>query len=55
MEWGMIMAMVSVDGMLVLIFAQPETERYQTFGREVLNPPDNSAPSVEGSDMRKAA
>jgi hypothetical protein len=26
MEWGMIMAMFSVGGMLVLIFAQPETE-----------------------------
>jgi hypothetical protein len=52
MEWGMIMAMFSVGGMLVLVFAQPQTGNYQTFGREVVNPPDTKA---EEAGVRRAA
>ena len=38
MEWGIIMSVFSVIGMLVLIFAEPKTD-YQTFGYVELNPP----------------
>ena len=55
MEWGMIMAMFSVGGMLVVIFAQPETERHQTFGCEVLNPPDTNTTDAEESEVKRAA
>jgi hypothetical protein len=55
MEWGMIMAMFSVGGMLVLIFAQPQTERYQTFGREVMSPPETSTADAEEIQVKRAA
>ena len=55
MAWGMIMALFSVSGMLVLIFAQPQTEMYQTFGQEVVNPPDTSTADAEEIDVRRAA
>jgi hypothetical protein len=56
MEWGMIMAIPTVIGMLVLIFAQPRTHEYQTFGSTVLNEPQWTV--HEGADTqesRKAA
>jgi hypothetical protein len=39
MEWGMIMALPTVIGMLVLIFAQPG-KSYQTFGSTSINEPE---------------
>ena len=39
MEWGMIMALPTVIGMLVLIFAQPG-KSYQTFGSTAINEPE---------------
>lgn len=39
MEWGMIMAVPTVVGMLVLIFARPAAKEYQTFGSTILNEP----------------
>jgi len=53
MAWGIIMAMFSVTGMLVLIFGQPPTGQYQTFGREVVNPPETA--TTDESEMKKAA
>ena len=55
MAWGIIMAMFSVGGMLMLIFAQPQGERYQTFGREVVNPPDTSIGAAEAIEVKRAA
>jgi hypothetical protein len=55
MAWGIIMAMFSVVGMLVLIFGQPPTGNYQTFGREVVNPPDTHAAGAEEAEVRRAA
>jgi hypothetical protein len=56
MEWGMIMAIPTVIGMLVLLFAQPRPNEYQTFGSTVLNEPQWIV--HEGADTqenRKAA
>jgi len=39
MEWGMIMALPTVIGMLVLVFAQPG-KSYQTFGSTAINEPE---------------
>lgn len=39
MEWGMIMALPTVIGMLVLIFAQPG-KSHQTFGHATINEPE---------------
>jgi hypothetical protein len=55
MAWGIIMAMFSVVGMFVLIFGQTPTGQYQTFGREVVNPPDTSTADAEQIEVRRAA
>ena len=59
MAWGIFMAVFAVIGMLVLIFAQPGDNRYQTFGSLVLNPPDASetdrAESSDRESVRRAA
>ena len=55
MEWGMIMAMFTVVGMLGLIFGQPPTSQNQTFGRDVVNPTESSIPESHEDDVRRAA
>jgi hypothetical protein len=54
MAWGIMMAFPMVLGMLILIFAEAETD-YQTFGQTVLNPPTAMNPDTEGQELRKAA
>ena len=55
MAWGIIMAMFTVVGMLVLIFGQSPTDQYQTFGREVVNPPNIDATNADELEVRRAA
>jgi hypothetical protein len=56
MAWGIIMALFTVIGMLVLVLAEPRTNAYQTFGREVLNPPaTDEVDADEGAEARRAA
>ena len=56
MAWGIIMALFTVIGMLVLVLAEPRATAYQTFGREVLNPPPTEkAETDERSEVRRAA
>ena len=56
MEWGIIMAIPTVLGMLVLIFAQPRTKEYQTFGSTVLNEPQWTVHhGTDAQEGRKAA
>ena len=56
MEWGIIMALPTVIGMLVLIFAQPHDVQYQTFGQTVLNAPEEPiADAVSQEEYRRAA
>jgi hypothetical protein len=56
MEWGIIMAIPTVIGMLVLIFAQPRTKEYQTFGSTVLNEPQWMVHhGTDTQESRKAA
>jgi len=56
MAWGIIMALFTVIGMLVLVLAEPRATTYQTFGSEVLNPPaTDEAQADEGSEVRRAA
>ena len=56
MAWGIIMALFTVIGMLVLVLAEPRAKAYQTFGREVLNPPvTDKAETDECSEVRRAA
>jgi hypothetical protein len=54
MAWGIMMAFPMVLGMLMLAFAEPETE-YQTFGQTVLNPPTAMKADTEEQELRKAA
>ena len=59
MEWGIIMSVLTVIGMLVLIFADPKTD-YQTFGDVELNPPTQpkaDAPVMlnEERELKRAA
>ena len=55
MAWGIIMALFGVIGMLVLILAEPRTNGYQTFGREVLNRPDTEKVEADKIEVRRAA
>jgi hypothetical protein len=56
MAWGIIMALFTVIGMLVLVLAEPRTKAYQTFGREVLNPPATEEVHADkGAEVRRAA
>ena len=56
MAWGIIMALFTVIGMLVLVLAEPRTNAYQTFGREVLNPPvTDEGEAGEDVEVRRAA
>jgi hypothetical protein len=56
MAWGIIMALFTVIGMLVLVLAEPRTNAYQTFGREVLNAPmSDEGEGEEGAEVRRAA
>ena len=56
MAWGVIMALFTVIGMLVLVLAEPRTSGYQTFGREVLNAPETEKHQAEeSSEVRRAA
>jgi len=55
MAWGIIMALFAVIGMLVLILAEPRTNGYQTFGREVLNPPETDTVEADKIEVRRAA
>ena len=52
---GIIMARFTVVGMLLSIFGDTSSGGYQTFGREVVNPPDTSAGDAEKIEVRKAA
>ncbi|HZS11829.1 MAG TPA: hypothetical protein VFA38_06240 [Nitrospirales bacterium] len=47
MEWGIVMSVFTVAGMLMLIFAQPETKDHQTFGHRELNPPRRPAKTAQ--------
>jgi hypothetical protein len=53
MEWGIVMSVFTVVGMLVLIFATPETKSYQTFGRIEVNPPKRPARAVHARPYKK--
>ena len=56
MAWGIIMALFTVIGMLILVLAEPRANAYQTFGREVLNAPDTDQVEVEErAEVRRAA
>jgi hypothetical protein len=54
MAWGMIMAVPTVVGMLMLIFAQP-SEEYQTFGEIILNGPEPMAETPKEDGYRQVA
>jgi hypothetical protein len=54
MAWGIVMAFPMVLGMLMLIFADSETD-YQTFGQTVLNPPAAMNADDERQELQKAA
>jgi hypothetical protein len=47
MEWGIVMSVFTVVGMLMLIFAQPDTKDHQTFGHRELNPPRRPAKAAQ--------
>jgi hypothetical protein len=47
MEWGMIMAIPTIIGMLVLIFAQSRTTEDEAFGSTVLNEPSGQYTRTE--------
>ena len=49
------MAIFSVGAKLVLIFAQPQTESYQTCGREVMSPPETSTGDAKEIEVKRAA
>ena len=60
MEWGIVMSVFTVGGMLMLIFAQPRDVEYQTFGADEVNPPIATAatPAPElrpAPELKKAA
>ena len=57
MEWGIIMSVFTVIGMLVLIFAQPMTD-HQTFGEVETSPPTkpaNKGVQIATEELKEAA
>ena len=54
MDWGIVMSVFTVGGMLLLVFAQPRDMTYHTFGEDEINPP--SVPGAERVvELKKAA